>query len=77
MDETATVYNANCVTQCVYDIGGWQYKFVFNFKVMTGIAKDERMRGRRTPQWIHDFKLADFGDQGLFYEYLEMSECDE
>ena len=42
-------------------------------KVMTGIAKEER-GGRRTPQWIHDFKLADFGDQGLFYEYLEMSE---
>ena len=40
---------------------------------MTGIAKEER-DGRRTPQWIHDFKLADFGDQGLFYEYLEMSE---
>ena len=42
-------------------------------KVMTGIAKEERA-GKRTPQWIHDFKLADFGDQGLFYEYLEMSE---
>ena len=41
---------------------------------MTGIAKEER-DGRRTPQWIHDFKLADFGDQGLFYEYLEMGEC--
>ena len=40
---------------------------------MTGIAKEERA-GKRTPQWIHDFKLADFGDQGLFYEYLEMSE---
>merc|ERR1719323_1736425 len=47
------------------------WKLYNSFKVMTGIAKEERA-GKRTPQWIHDFKLADFGDQGLFYEYLEM-----
>lgn len=49
------------------------WKLYNSFKVMTGIAAEERDGKRQYPQWIHDFKLADFGDQGLFYEYLEMS----
>ncbi len=49
------------------------WKLYNSFKVTTGIAAEERKGKGRYPQWIHDFKLADFGDQGLFYEYLEMS----
>lgn len=27
---------------------------------------------KKIPQWVRDFKLAEWGHQGLFYEYLEM-----
>ena len=27
---------------------------------------------KRSAQWVNDFKLAEWGSQGLFYEYLEM-----
>ena len=39
-------------------------------------TSDEKNKnaGNKTnnPQWVRDFKLAEWGQQGLFYEYLEM-----
>ncbi len=34
--------------------------------------KFERGKKGKSPQWVRDFKLAEWGHQGLFYEYLEM-----
>ena len=45
------------------------WKLYNTFKVMTGIAKEDRTQ---YPQWIQDFRLVEWGRQGLFYEYLEM-----
>lgn len=45
------------------------WKLYNTFKVMTGIAKEDRTQ---YPQWIQDYKLVEWGRQGLFHEYLEM-----
>ena len=44
------------------------WKLYNSFKLITGISSKEK----RAPQWVRDFKLAEWGSQGLFYEYLEM-----
>ena len=44
------------------------WKLYNSFKLITGISSKEK----RAPQWVRDFKLAEWGNQGLFYEYLEM-----
>ncbi|XP_059080629.1 anoctamin-1-like [Tigriopus californicus] len=43
---------------------------IFNtIKVISGLQKEDQTR---YPQWVQDFRLVEFGQQGLFYEYLEM-----
>lgn len=37
-----------------------------------GLAKETRGSKSQTAQWVRDYKLAEWGYQGLFYEYLEM-----
>jgi len=32
----------------------------------------EGQKEENTPQYVRDFKLVEWGNQGLFYEYLEM-----
>lgn len=45
---------------------------IFNtIKVISGLQKEDHTR---YPQWVQDFRLVEFGQQGLFYEYLEMGE---
>ena len=44
---------------------------IFNtLQVLAGQAK--KVDKNSYPQWIQDFKLVEWGKQGLFYEYLEM-----
>ena len=43
-----------------------------SFKLAAAGGKNENNDKSKTPQWVRDFKLAEWGHQGLFYEYLEM-----
>ncbi|XP_040571122.1 anoctamin-1 isoform X1 [Lepeophtheirus salmonis] len=45
------------------------WKILNTLTVMAGINKEEKCV---YPQWIQDYKLVEYGNQGLFYEYLEM-----
>merc|ERR1719427_2453414 len=45
---------------------------LFNLVKLAGWKNDEKRKDERTPQHIKDFKLVEWGHQGLFYEYLEM-----
>lgn len=45
------------------------WKLYNTLKLMTGQSTEDRTQ---YPQWLLDFKLAEWGHQGLFYEYLEM-----
>ncbi len=36
------------------------------------VAASTRKGSEKSPQWTKDYKLAEWGNQGLFYEYLEM-----
>jgi len=45
---------------------------IFNLIKLAGWDKDENIKENGTPQHIRDFKLVEWGRQGLFYEYLEM-----
>ncbi len=45
------------------------WKLYNTFKVKAGIEKEDKTR---YPQWIQDFRLVEWGHQGLFHEYLEM-----
>ncbi|XP_069685470.1 anoctamin-5-like isoform X2 [Periplaneta americana] len=47
------------------------YKWLNTLKVKTGISKDQKS-SRSYYQWVKDFKLVEWGPQGLFPEYLEM-----
>ena len=47
------------------------WKLYQAFKLITaGISADTLKK--KAPQWVRDFQLAEWGSQGLFYEYLEM-----
>ena len=48
------------------------WKLYNSFKLSTSGKNQNSMKKTRTPQWVKDFKLAEWGHQGLFYEYLEM-----
>ena len=48
------------------------WKLYNSFKLATSGKNQNSMYKTRTPQWVKDFKLAEWGHQGLFYEYLEM-----
>ena len=43
---------------------------IFTMK-LAGLGSQNNDKSK-TPQWVRDFKLAEWGHQGLFYEYLEM-----
>jgi len=45
---------------------------IFNLVKLAGWKSDESGKDEGTPQYIKDFKLVEWGHQGLFYEYLEM-----
>lgn len=45
------------------------WKVMNTLRVMTGLSTEDKCK---YPQWIQDFKLVEWGNQGLFYEYLEM-----
>ena len=45
------------------------WKLYNTFQIMAGLKKEEK---HKHPQYVHDFKLVEWGKQGLFYEYLEM-----
>lgn len=45
---------------------------IFNLLKLAGWKSDETRKEEATPQYIKDFKLVEWGHQGLFYEYLEM-----
>jgi len=45
---------------------------IFNLIKLSGWQSDEAKKETGTPQYIKDFKLVEWGHQGLFYEYLEM-----
>jgi len=45
---------------------------IFNMLKLAGWKSDEANKEEATPQYIKDFKLVEWGHQGLFYEYLEM-----
>ena len=45
---------------------------IFNMLKLAGWKNDETTKEEATPQYIKDFKLVEWGHQGLFYEYLEM-----
>eukprot|EP00092_Neocalanus_flemingeri_P069742 GFUD01085523.1.p1 GENE.GFUD01085523.1~~GFUD01085523.1.p1 ORF type:complete len:945 (+),score=222.25 GFUD01085523.1:241-3075(+) len=45
---------------------------VFNLVKLAGWKNEETGKEEVTPQYIKDFKLVEWGHQGLFYEYLEM-----
>jgi len=45
---------------------------IFNLLKLAGWRSDEAKKEEATPQYIKDFKLVEWGHQGLFYEYLEM-----
>ena len=50
------------------------WKFLNTLKVMSGLQEEDKTS---YPQWIQDFKLVEFGQQGLFFEYLEMGKATE
>ncbi len=43
------------------------------FKVIAGLKAEDDDK-TKYPQWIQDFRLVEWGHQGLFNEYLEMGE---
>ena len=47
------------------------WKLFNTFRVMTGL-QDADSKSTVHPQWILDYQLVEWGQQGLFYEYLEM-----
>ena len=48
------------------------WKLYNSFKLAAAGGKNGNNDKSKTPQWVRDFKLAEWGHQGLFYEYLEM-----
>ena len=42
------------------------------WKLYNSFGKNLDSKQSKLPQWVRDFKLADWGSLGLFYEYLEM-----
>jgi anoctamin-1 len=44
--------------------------------VKTGLAEGQKSN-RSYYQWVKDFKLVEWGPQGLFPEYLEMGMLDK
>lgn len=47
------------------------WKLYNTLKLATGKSVKDTDKAS-LPQWVRDFKLAEWGNQGLFYEYLEM-----
>lgn len=47
------------------------YKWLNTLKVKTGLVKGQTL-SHSYHQWVKDFKLVEWGPQGLFPEYLEM-----
>lgn len=47
------------------------YKWLNTLKVKTGLVKGQTV-SRSYHQWVKDFKLVEWGPEGLFPEYLEM-----
>lgn len=45
------------------------WKLYNTFSLLTGLKTEDK---NKYPQWIQDFRLVEWGHQGLFYEYLEM-----
>lgn len=45
------------------------WKLIQRIRILTGFKAVEK---GAHPQWIQDFRLVEWGKQGLFYEYLEM-----
>ncbi|KAL0277448.1 UNVERIFIED_CONTAM: hypothetical protein PYX00_004720 [Menopon gallinae] len=48
------------------------YKMYKEFRVRTGLKKEEFQPYVSVNQWTEDYKLLDWGPRGLFVEYLEM-----
>ena len=53
-------------------VGKARARKIFNMLKLAGWKNDETTKEEATPQYIKDFKLVEWGHQGLFYEYLEM-----
>lgn len=51
------------------------YKWLNTLKVKTGLVKGQTV-SHSYHQWVKDFKLVEWGPQGLFPEYLEMGMFD-
>jgi len=45
---------------------------IFNLMKLRPWSDDNGNKDENTPQYVRDFKLVEWGHQGLFYEYLEM-----
>lgn len=52
----------------------WYNTFMLATGLDSGKSKEEVIEesGSSSKQWCEDYKLLDWGDRGLFYEYLEM-----
>ena len=51
------------------------WKLYNSLKLATATSDEKNKNaGKKSnnPQWVRDFRLAEWGQQGLFYEYLEM-----
>ena len=48
---------------------------LYNSLQLATVGKGPNNDKAKTPQWVRDFKLAEWGHQGLFWEYLEMGKC--
>ena len=52
------------------------WKLYNTLKLLAG-STDDDLHKDNLPQWVKDFKLAEWGKQALFFEYLEMgTSCD-
>ena len=45
---------------------------LYNSLQLATVGKGGNGEKAKHPQWVRDFKLAEWGQQGLFWEYLEM-----
>jgi len=52
------------------------YKWRNTLKVKSGMAEGQKSSCSYC-QWVRDFKLVEWGPQGLFPEYLEMGMADK
>ena len=52
------------------------YKWLNTLKVKTGLVKGQTT-SHSYRQWVKDFRLVEWGPQGLFPEYLEMGMVDK